>query len=73
MFMQEDLSGKVLIYKDFLEIYLYNKDSNNQSGIFRSRLITDFILNKNSFRHHFIEFKNILNLNLKQFAIIRDE
>lgn len=69
--MRKDCSGKVFIYKDFLEIFLYNKDSNNQSKVFRSILITDFILNKNSFRHHFISFKDILNL--KQFAIIKDE
>jgi hypothetical protein len=69
--MQKDLSGKVFIYKDFLEIYLYNKDYNNQNEIFRCILIMDFISDKNSFRNHFIEFKNILNL--KQFAIIKDE
>jgi hypothetical protein len=68
--MQEDFFGKVFIYKNSLEIFLYNKDSNNRR-ILRSSFITDFILNKNTFRHHFIEFKNILNL--KQFAIIKDE
>lgn len=70
--MQKDLSGKVFIYEDSLEVFLYDKDSNNQSGIFRSFLITDFILHKNSFRHHFIAFEDILNL--KQFTVkIKDE
>lgn len=70
--MQEDLSVKVFIYEDSLEIFLYNKDSLNRTGIFRSNLITDFILHKNSFRHHFIAFEDILNL--KQFAVvIKDE
>lgn len=68
--MQKDFIGKVIIYEDSLEIFLYNKESNNRR-IFRSIFITDFILNKNSFRHHFIAFEDILNL--KQFAIIKDE
>ena len=70
--MRKDCSGNVLIHEDSMEIVLYNKNCNNRTGIFRSFLITDFILHKNSFRHHFIAFEDILNL--KQFAVvIKDE
>jgi hypothetical protein len=71
--MRKDLSGKIVIYEDSFEVYLYNKDSNNQNEIFRSIFITDFILNKNSFRHHFVDLEDIDILNLKQFAVIKDE
>lgn len=71
MFIQEDFLGKVIIYEDSFEIFLYNKESNDQSRVVRSIFITDFILNKNSFRHHFVALEDILNL--KQFAVIKDE
>lgn len=65
--MQENSLGKIIIYKNCLEIFLYYKDSNNQSKFLPSILSTDLFFNKYSFRRHVIEFKDILNL--KQLTV----
>ena len=67
MFMQEISLGKIIIYKNCLEIFLYNKDPNNRSKFLPSILSTDLFFSKFSFRRHVIEFKDILNL--KQLTV----